>query len=311
MRVLGLSAFYHDSAAALVEDGVVVAAAQEERFTRIKHDPSFPSHALRYCLDAAGGARATIDQVVFYEKPFLKFERLLETYLAFAPRGFASFRKAMPLWIGEKLFQRDLLVKELKAIDPKLAEKGKLLFAEHHFSHAASAYYPSPYEEAVVLTMDGVGEWATTSLAVGRGNELKIEREIHFPHSIGLLYSAFTYYTGFKVNSGEYKVMGLAPYGEPTYAQTILDKLVDLKPDGSFRLDLDYFDYCTGFTMTNAKFDALFGGPPRKAEQPLEQRHMDLAASVQSATEEIMLRLTRSIAKGTGIKNLCLAAASR
>ena len=304
MRVLGLSAFYHDSAAALVEDGHILAAAQEERFTRIKHDPGFPIHAIRYCLEAAGGG---VDKVVFYEKPFLKFERLIETYLAFAPKGFGSFRKAMPLWIGEKLFQRDMLMKELKAVDPMLAAKGKLLFAEHHFSHAASAYFPSPYEEAVVLTMDGVGEWATTSLAVGRGDTLKIEREIHFPHSIGLLYSAFTYYTGFKVNSGEYKVMGLAPYGEPKYVQTILDKLVDLKPDGSFRLDLDYFDYCTGFTMTNAKFDALFGGPPRKAEELLDQKHMDLAASIQAATEEIMLRLTRSIAKSTGIKNLCLA----
>lgn len=307
MRVLGISAFYHDSAAALVDDGVILAAAQEERFTRTKHDPGFPGHALRYCLDAAGGDAASIDKVVFYEKPFLKFERLIETYLAFAPRGFASFRKAMPLWIGEKLFQRDLLVKELKAIDPALAEKGKLAFAEHHFSHAASAYFPSPYEEAVVLTMDGVGEWATTSLAVGRGADLRIEREIRFPHSLGLLYSAFTYYTGFKVNSGEYKVMGLAPYGEPKYAQKILDTLVDLKPDGSFRLDLDYFDYCTGFTMTNGKFDALFGAPARKPEQLLEQRHMDLAASIQAATEEIMLRLTRSIAQGTGIKNLCLA----
>ena len=307
MRVLGISAFYHDSAAAIVEDGVIVAAAQEERFTRTKHDPGFPAHALRYCLEASGGTGDAVDKVVFYEKPFLKFERLLETYLAFAPRGFASFRKAMPLWIGEKLFQRDLLVKELKSIDPSLATKKKLLFAEHHFSHAASAYYPSPYEEAVVLTMDGVGEWATTSLAIGRGNDLKIEREIHFPHSLGLLYSAFTYYTGFKVNSGEYKVMGLAPYGAPIYTQKIFDHLVDLKPDGSFRLDLDYFDYCTGFTMTNEKFDALFGGPPRKAEQLLDQRHMDLAASIQAATEEIMLRLTRSVARKTGIKNLCLA----
>ena len=305
MRVLGLSAFYHDSAAALVDEGRIVAAAQEERFTRKKHDPDFPTQALRYCLEAAGGG--SIDKVVFYEKPFLKFERLIETYLAFAPRGFGSFRKAMPLWIGEKLFQRDLLVKELKAIAPDLAHKEKLLFAEHHFSHAASAFYPSPYEEAVVLTMDGVGEWATTSLAIGRGNALRIEREIHFPHSLGLLYSAFTYYTGFRVNSGEYKVMGLAPYGEPVYAPTILDKLVDLKPDGSFRLDLDYFDYCTGFTMTNARFDALFGGPPRKPEEMLEQRHMDLAASIQAVTEEVMLRLTRSVAKGTGIKNLCLA----
>ncbi len=312
MRVLGLSAFYHDSAAALVEDGRILAAAQEERFTRVKHDPGFPGHALRYCLEAAGEAGhgtagASIDQVVFYEKPFLKFERLIETYLAFAPKGFNSFRKAMPLWIGEKLFQRDLLVKELKAIDPALAEKGKMRFAEHHFSHAASAYFPSPYEEAVVLTMDGVGEWATTSLAIGRGDDLKIEREIFFPHSLGLLYSAFTYYTGFKVNSGEYKVMGLAPYGEPRFAQTILDNLIDLKPDGSFKLDLEYFDYCTGFTMTNRKFDALFGGPPRQGEQQLDQKHMDLAASIQAVTEEVMLRLTRSVARTSGVKNLCLA----
>ena len=306
MRVLGLSAFYHDSAAALVEDGVILAAAQEERFTRRKHDPGFPTQALRYCLEAAGGVEG-IDKIVFYEKPFLKFERLIDTYLAFAPRGFGSFRKAMPLWIGEKLFQKDLLIKALKAVDPRLADRHKLRFAEHHFSHAASVFYPSPFEEAVVLTMDGVGEWATTSMAVGRGGALTIEKEIHFPHSLGLLYSAFTYYTGFKVNSGEYKVMGLAPYGEPVYAQTILDHLVDLKADGSFRLDLGYFDYCTGLTMTNAKFDALFGGPPRQPEQLLVQRHMDLAASVQAVTEEVMLRLTRAAAKDTGIRNLCLA----
>lgn len=306
MRILGLSAFYHDSAAALVEDGTVVAAAQEERFTRIKHDPAFPTNALNYCLSVAGGASA-IDRVVFYEKPFLKFERLIETYLAFAPKGFASFRKAMPLWIGEKLFQKDMLLKELKAIAPELGQREKLLFAEHHLSHAASAFFPSPFDEAVVLTMDGVGEWATTSLAIGRGSDLQIQREIHFPHSLGLLYSAFTYYTGFKVNSGEYKVMGLAPYGRPVYAQTILDHLVDVKADGSFRLDLQYFDYCTGFTMTNAKFDALFGGPPRQAEQRLDQRHMDLAASVQAACEEIVLRLTRAAARDYGIPNLCMA----
>ncbi len=304
MRVLGISAFYHDSAVALVEDGVITAAVQEERFTRVKQDPGFPAQALRYCLEVADGP---IDSVVFYEKPFLKFERLIETYLAFAPRGFGSFRKAMPLWIGEKLFQRDLLAKELKAVDPELAGRDKLLFAEHHLSHAASAFYPSPFTDAVVLTMDGVGEWATTSLAVGRGGTLSIEKEIHFPHSLGLLYSAFTYYAGFKVNSGEYKVMGLAPYGEPVYAQMILDHLIDLKPDGTFRLDLDYFDYCTGFTMTNTKFDALLGGPPRRPEDPLVQKHMDLAASVQAVTEEVMLRLTRSAAKETGLKSLCLA----
>ncbi len=306
MRVLGISAFYHDSAAALVEDGRIAAAVQEERFTRVKHDAGFPVHAVRHCVEAAGGAGA-IDRVAFFEKPFLKFERLLETYLAFAPRGFASFRKSMPLWIGEKLFQRDLILKELKAIDPALAVKSNLLFAEHHFSHAASAFYPSPFEEAAVLTMDGVGEWATTSLAVGRGSDLTILRELHFPHSLGLLYSAFTYYTGFKVNSGEYKVMGLAPYGEPVYAQAILDHIVDVKPDGTFRLDLSYFDYCTGLTMTNNKFDRLFGGGPRKPEDLLVQRHMDLAASVQAVTEEIVLRLTRSIARETGLENLCLA----
>ena len=306
MLVLGLSAFYHDSAAALVEDGRIVAAAQEERFTRIKHDPAFPERAIRACLEGVGSPSA-IDRIVFFEKPFLKFERLLETYLAFAPRGFGSFRKAMPLWIGEKLFQRDLLLKALEAVDPSLADRKKLLFSEHHVSHAASAFYPSPFEEAAVLTMDGVGEWATTSLAVGRGNALEMLREIRFPHSLGLLYSAFTYYTGFKVNSGEYKVMGLAPYGEPVYARKIMDTLIDVKADGTFRLDLDYFDYCTGFTMTNARFDALFGGPPRRAEYPLVQRHMDLAASVQAVTEEVVLRLTRSIARETGLPNLCLA----
>ena len=307
MRVLGLSAFYHDSAAALVEDGSIVAAAQEERFTRIKHDPAFPAQALRYCLEQAGGGADGIDRIVFYEKPFLKFERLLETYIAFAPRGFASFRRAMPLWISEKLFQRDLLLKELKAIDPALARAERLCFAEHHVSHAASAFFPSPFEEAVVLTMDGVGERATTSLALGRGNTLTIEREIHFPHSIGLLYSAFTYYLGFKVNSGEYKVMGLAPYGEPVHLRTILETVVDVKADGTFRLDLGYFDYCTGLTMTNKRFDAVFGGPPRRPEEALLQRHMDLAASIQAATEEIVLRLTRSAAERSGIANLCLA----
>src|SRR5882762_2065888 len=251
MRFLGLSAYYHDSAAALVQDGEVIAAAQEERFTRKKHDSRFPHHAIRSCLEATGTRPGDIDVVAFYDKPFLKFERLLETYLAFAPRGFASFRKAMPIWVDEKLFQKDMLHRELATIDEALARSGKLLFTEHHFSHAASAFYPSPFDEAAVLTMDGVGEWATTSAAVGRGNELTINKEIHFPHSLGLLYSAFTYYTGFKVNSGEYKVMGLAPYGEPRYAQTILDNLIDLKSDGSFRLDQRYFDYCTGLTMTN------------------------------------------------------------
>jgi carbamoyltransferase len=305
--VLGISAFYHDSAAALVRDGDVVAAAQEERFTRRKHDPGFPVNAVRYCLSEVGGDPNAIDRVVFYEKPFLKFERLIETYLALAPRGFASFRKAMPLWISEKLFQRDLLLRELYAIAPVLGGKSKLRFSEHHFSHAASAYYPSPFRSALVLTMDGVGEWTTTSAAVGHENELQILKEIKFPHSLGLLYSAFTYYTGFKVNSGEYKVMGLAPYGEPRYAKAILEHLLDLKQDGSFKLNLDYFSFCTGLTMTNRRFDALFGGPPRRADDLLEQRHMDLAASIQAVTEEVVLRLTRALARETRQKNLCLA----
>lgn len=307
MIVVGISAFYHDSAAALLRDGEIVAAAQEERFTRKKADAGFPANALRWCLKEANITGADVDRVAFYDKPFLKFERLLETYLAFAPRGFKSFRMALPVWIGEKLFQKDMIRRELAAIDEGLADPAKLLFAEHHFSHAASAFYPSPFEEAAVLTLDGVGEWATSSAGIGRGADLSITKEIHFPHSLGLLYSAFTYYTGFKVNSGEYKVMGLAPYGEPRFAQTILDHLIDLKPDGSFRLDLSYFDYCTGLTMTNARFDALFGGPPRKPEVWLTQREMDLAASIQAVTEEVMLRLARSLAAETGMRNLCLA----
>ena len=307
MIVLGVSAFYHDSAAAILRDGELVAAAQEERFTRKKHDARFPENAIRYCLKEAGVAGAGVDRVAYYEKPFVKFERLIETYLAFAPKGFASFRKAMPLWMNEKLFQKSLIGNALEAIDPALADPEKLLFSEHHFSHAASAYYPSPFERAAILTMDGVGEWTTTSMSRGAGARLEIEKEIHFPHSLGLLYSAFTYYTGFKVNSGEYKVMGLAPYGEPKYAQLILDRLIDVKPDGSFRLDMDYFDFCTGFTMTGDRFDALFGAPARKPDEPLEQRHMDLAASVQAVTEEVVLRLARSIAAETGEKNLCLA----
>lgn len=307
MLALGISAFYHDSAAALVGDGAIIAAAQEERFSRKKHDPRFPVHAIAYCLGEAGVTGTQVDRIVFYEKPFLKFERLLETYLAFAPRGFASFRKAMPLWISEKLFQRDLLLRELKGIDPALADRTKLRFSEHHFSHAASAFYPSPFESALVLTMDGVGEWATTSAAIGHGRDLQIFKEMHFPHSLGLLYSAFTYYTGFKVNSGEYKVMGLAPYGEPRFAKAIFDDLIDLKPDGSFRLNLDRFSFCTGLTMTDMRFDRIFGGPPRQADQPLEQRHMDLAASIQAVTEEVVRRLTRALATETGQKNLCLA----
>lgn len=307
MRVLGISAFYHDSAAALIEDGGIVAAAQEERFTRKKHDAAFPDNAVEYCLSAAGASLDNIDYVCFYDKPLLKFERLLETYLAFAPRGFSSFRMAMPLWLREKLFLKDLLVKSLHTFSSKKFNEERLLFSEHHLSHAASAFFPSPFEEAAVLTMDGVGEWATTSLSWGKGNTLEVQREMHFPHSLGLLYSAFTYYTGFKVNSGEYKVMGLAPYGEPKYAALILDHLVDLKPDGSFRLNLDYFDYCTGLTMTNSRFDQLFSGPRRAPESPLTQREMDLAASVQAVTEEVVLRLTRAIKSETGAKNLCLA----
>lgn len=307
MRIIGVSAFYHDSAAALVEDGRIIAAAQEERFTRRKHDAGFPSHAIAYCLSEAGVTLADIDYVVFYDKPFLKFERLLETYMAFAPRGFRSFKMAIPVWLKEKLFQKDLLRKQFQKFDAEFDWQKKFLFAEHHQSHAASAFFPSPYEEAVVLTMDGVGEWATTSVAMGRGNALDVTKEIHFPHSLGLLYSAFTYYTGFRVNSGEYKVMGLAPYGEPVFKAQILDNLVDLKDDGSFRLDQSYFDYCTGLRMTNTKFDALFGGPPRGPEELLTQRHMDLAASVQAVTEEVVLKLTRSLAKETGAKNLCLA----
>jgi carbamoyltransferase len=305
MLVLGISAFYHDSAAALIGDGQILAAAQEERFTRKKQDPNFPAKAVCYCLEEARGA--TIDKIVFYEKPFLKFERLIETYVAFAPRGFESFRKAMPLWMGEKLFQRDLLLRELAAIDPALGDPAKLGFCEHHYSHAASAYYPAPFSSALVLTMDGVGEWATTTAAIGQGDDLNIVKEIRFPHSLGLLYSAFTYYTGFKVNSGEYKVMGLAPYGEPKYTKAIFDNLIDVKADGSFKLNLDYFSFCTGLTMTDHRFDALFGGSPRRPDQLLDQRHMDLAASIQAVTDEVVLRLTRALSAETGLRNLCLA----
>jgi carbamoyltransferase len=307
MRILGISAYYHDSAAALVIDGRVVAAAQEERFTRKKHDARFPHHAIRACLETARVRPAELDCVAFYDKPFLKFERLLETYLAFAPRGFGSFRQALPVWVKDKLFQRNTLLKELRSLERKADWEAKLLFSEHHLSHAASAYYPSPFRAAAVLTMDGVGEWTTTSVALGRGHDLKVVKEIHFPHSLGLLYSAFTYYTGFKVNSGEYKVMGLAPYGEPKYAELIRSHLIDVKDDGSFRLDLEYFEYCTGLTMTNDKFHRLFGGPPRKPEERLTQREMDLAASIQALTEEVVLKLARGIARETGDKNLCLA----
>lgn len=305
MRILGISAFYHDSAAALVEDGRIVAAAQEERFTRKKHDSGFPHRALEYCLSEGSVRLEELDCVVFYDKPFLKFERLLETYLGFAPKGFASFRMALPLWVSEKLFQKNLLTKELRQHGG--FSMGRLLFTEHHLSHAASAFYPSPFEEALVLTMDGVGEWATTSVAVGSGRKLEIIKEIHFPHSLGLLYSAFTYYTGFRVNSGEYKLMGLAPYGEPKYTKAIFDHVVELKPDGSFHLSMEYFNYCTGLTMTNGRFDELFGGPARKDSEPVTQRHMDLAASVQVVLEEVVLRMTRALQAETGAKNLCLA----
>jgi len=306
MRVLGISAFYHDSAAALVEDGRIVAAAQEERFTRKKHDPSFPQNAITYCLQAASTRLDEVDHVVFYDKPFLKFERLLETYVAMAPRGFRSFRMAIPLWLREKLFQKTLLRGELKKIGEDF-DTERLLFCEHHLSHAASAFFPSPYDSAAVLTMDGVGEWATTSAALGSGNKLEMLQEIVFPHSLGLLYSAFTYYTGFKVNSGEYKVMGLAPYGEPKYAKLILDNVIDLKPDGSFRLDMSYFDYCTGLTMTNDRFAELFGQPVRAQDKLLTPFHMDMAASIQAVLEEAVLRMTRSLQKQTGARNLCLA----
>ena len=308
MYILGISAFYHDSAACLLKDDAIIAAAQEERFTRQKHDAGFPKNAIQYCLKEAGIPASQITNVVFYEKPFSKFERLLETYLAFAPKGFKSFSKAMPLWIKDKLFQKSALLNELRStLDNSINWRERLLFSEHHLSHAASAYFPSPFEKAAVLTVDGVGEWSTTSLAIGRGRNLKVIKEIHFPHSLGLLYSAFTYYIGFKVNSGEYKVMGLAPYGDPRYADLIREKLINVAEDGSFQLDMSYFGYATGLAMTNKKFDALFDGPPRTSETELTQREMDLAASVQKVTEDIIIRLAKGIAKETGEENLCLA----
>lgn len=300
MNILGISAFYHDSAASLIQDGKIIAAAQEERFTRKKHDFSFPDNAINYCLQAGGITGEDIDIVAFYEKPFVKFERILETYMAYVPVGIKSFIKAIPLWIKQKLWIKEFIRKEIDF-------DGKIVFPEHHYSHAASAFFPSPFQEAAFLTVDGVGEWTTTSYGIGRGNEVNIVSEIHFPHSLGLLYSAFTYYTGFKVNSGEYKVMGLAPYGEPKYKDIILSELMDLKEDGSFWLNMEYFNYCAGLTMTNRKFDGLFGGPRRKPESILEQRHMDLAKSVQEVTEEVMFRMSRYIHKETGCKNLCLA----
>lgn len=305
MRILGISAFYHDSAAALVVDGKVVAAAQEERFTRKKHDASFPINAVNYCLSEGKCELGELDAVAFYDKPFLKFERLLETYLAFAPRGVKSFGMAIPTWLREKLFQKSLLTSRLGEISEGFDAK-KLLFSEHHLAHAASAFFPSPFSESAVLTLDGVGEWTTTSFAIGTGNDLRIHKELRFPHSLGLLYSAFTYYTGFKVNSGEYKVMGLAPYGEPTYLPKILE-MVDLKLDGTFRLDQQYFDYCTGLTMTSERFSQFFGQPVRKQQDPLTPFHMDVAASVQAFTEEVMLRLARSVREQSGMRNLCLA----
>jgi carbamoyltransferase len=307
MKILGISAFYHDSAAALIDDGIILAAAQEERFSRKKHDARFPKHAVSFCLSEAGVRLADVDYIVFYDKPFLKFDRLLETYLALAPKGYQSFRMSIPLWIREKLFQKKLLYKNLREVGGDFDWNSKLLFTEHHLSHAASAFFPSPFEEALVLTMDGVGEWATTSVAVGRGANLEMVKEIHFPHSLGLLYSAFTYYTGFKVNSGEYKLMGLAPYGRPKYSQTILDNLISLQADGSFRLNIKYFDYCTGLTMTNGAFDSLFGQPARKPDQLLTQFHMDIAASIQDVLEKILLTMTRALASEFKMKNLCLA----
>jgi len=307
MKILGISAFYHDAAAALIVDGRIAAAAQEERFTRKKHDSEYPTNSIEFCLDFAGIKPSEIDYVTFYDKPLSKFNRLLKTYFAFAPRGFSSFSKAIPVWVKDKLFQKSQIIDELHKLDRSIDWKKRLIFSEHHLSHAASAFFPSPFERAAVLTLDGVGEWATTSLAIGDGNGLEMLREIHFPHSLGLLYSAFTYYTGFKVNSGEYKVMGLAPYGRPRYVEQIKSNLIDIKDDGTFHLNMDYFDYCTGLRMTNDRFHSLFGGPPRATEDPITQREMDLAASMQAVTEEVVLKLARSIARETGERNLCLA----
>lgn len=308
MRILGFSAYYHDAAACLLIDGKLVAAAQEERFTRIKHDAEFPKNAIDFCLKYAKLKPEDIDYIVFYDKPFLKFERIFETYLAFAPRGFKSFATSLPVWVKDKLFQKKGILTTLSEKLSNDVDWGKkLLFSEHHLSHAASAFFPSPFQEAAILTMDGVGEWTSTSLAIGQGNKLAIHREIQFPHSLGLLYSAITYYCGFKVNSGEYKIMGLAPYGQPIYADLIKDHLIDIKHDGSFHLDMQYFDYCTELKMTNARFDALFDGPARTPEGPLSQREMDLAASIQAVTEEVVIKLAKSIQRETGLKNLCLA----
>ena len=306
--ILGISAFYHDSAAALIIDGKIIAAAQEERFSRKKHDSRYPYNAVQYVLSEAKLKLSQINHIVFFEKPFLKFERLLETYLAFAPSGFKSFSLSMPIWLREKLFQKKYLFDNLKEHDDHFDDIDKINFSEHHYSHAASAFYPSPFEEAIILTLDGVGEWATTTVSIGKKNEIKMIKEINFPHSLGLIYSAFTYYTGFKVNSGEYKVMGLAPYGEPKFKNLILNKLIDLKDDGTFRLNMDYFDYATGLKMINEKFSKLFGQPARNSQKDLlTQFHMDVASSIQSVTEEIVLRLAKSIAKDHNSKNLCMA----
>ena len=308
ITILGISAFYHDSAAALLIDGKIIAAAQEERFTRIKHDSNYPRHAVNFVLKKANLKLSNLDKIVFFEKPFLKFERLLETYVAFAPKGFKSFCKAMPIWLKEKLFQKKLLIDELNKHDKDFNQNGKLFFSEHHLSHAASAFYPSPFKEAIILTADGVGEWATTTVAIGKNENLKIKKELHFPHSLGLLYSAFTYFTGFKVNSGEYKLMGLAPYGDPIYEKKIINNLIDIKDDGTFKLDQSYFNYATGLTMTNNKFHKLFGKSPRNPKiENITQFHMDIAASIQLVTENIMLKLARSLRNEYQIKNLCLS----
>lgn len=307
MWILGISAFYHDSAAALIKDGVIVAAAQEERFNRQKHCADFPHQAIEYCLREAGIGLEQLDNIVFYDKPFLKFERLLETYHAFAPSGFRSFVRAMPLWLKEKLFQKRLLIQELQSLAPEFDPRERLLFSEHHLSHAASAFYPSPFEKALILTMDGVGEWATTSVMLGEGNSIRSLKEIHFPHSLGLLYSAFTYFTGFRVNAGEYKLMGLAPYGEPKYVELIKQHLIDIADDGSYRLDMRYFNYCTGLTMTNKRFNKLFGRGPRQPESEITQMDMDLARSVQVVTEEVVMKMATSLRQEYGVENICLA----
>ena len=307
MIILGISAYYHDSAAAIIVNGKIISAAQEERFTRIKHDPSFPINAIKFCLKENGFKIDEIDFIVFYDKPFIKFERILETYLSFAPRGFLSFSKSIPIWVKEKLFQKNLILKEIKKIDKSLDIKNNLLFSDHHLSHAASAFYPSPFEKAAILTMDGVGEWSTTSISIGSGNNIEMLKEIYFPHSIGLLYSAFTFYTGFKVNSGEYKLMGLAPYGDPKYVKIIKDNLIIIKNDGSYKLNLKYFDYCTGLKMTNKKFNKLFNRDSRKPDEEIDQFHMDIAASIQKVVEDVIILICKNIKKETQLKNLCLA----